>query len=250
MIHGLFPLSLVFNLFVSAAASAVSDTAVINIQDDIEITRIAENTYIHTTYSVLPEYGKVPANGLVYIQDRKAYIINTPWTDNQADVLVRWIEDNMAVTVKGIIVTHWHNDCMGGLKRMHALGIRSYSLEKTREIARNKGLPVPDIGFADSLTLPLSDRSIVCWYAGSGHTIDNIVVWLPEEKVLFAGCLVKSLESKTLGNLADADMEAWPSTLQHLLGKFTNCHIVVPGHGAYGGVELIHHTIQLLEQQK
>ena len=120
----------------------------------------------------------------------------------------------------------------------------------TQEIAEAKDLPVPDIGFQDSLALVLGDKKVYCYYLGAGHTTDNIVVWMPADNILFAGCMVKTLAARGLGYTGDADLEQWPFTLKKLLNKFPARAFVVPGHGPSGDMALVRHTIELLEKSK
>jgi metallo-beta-lactamase class B len=82
-------------------------------------------------------------------------------------------------------------------------------------------------------------------YFGAGHTADNVVAWLPSQKILFGGCLIKSLDSQSLGNTADGDLQAYPTTLQKVLAAYNHATIVVPGHGDWGGPDLIEHTLKL-----
>ena len=58
--------------------------------------------------------------------------------------------------------------------------------------------------------------------------------------------MVKSMNSSGLGNLSDANTQQWPLTLQKVKNKFPEAEIVIPGHGAFGGTELIDHTLNLL----
>ena len=219
----------------------------IKITKDVELVKISATTFNHISYHDLPNFQHVPANGLIYIDQGKAFIIDTPWTDEETATLLNWLKDSLNVTVAGAIVTHWHIDCMGGLREIQKAGINSYASNLTREIARSKNLPVPDVGFQDSLKLYLNDKEIVCRYLGAGHTIDNIVVWLPAEKTLFGGCMVKTLGANSLGNTEDADLSEWPKTLKQVLAEFSNSEIVIPGHGNFGNLDLIHHTIKLCE---
>ncbi len=137
---------------------------------------------------------------------------------------------------------------MGGLAYLNKKKVKSYANQKTIDIAKEKGLPVPKKGFKDSLSLKLNDIEIDCYYFGGGHTTDNIVVWIPSEKILFAGCMVKEMSSKTLGNLADADVNEWPSTIDKVIDKFPSAKIVIPGHGKFGGKELLIHMQELFNQ--
>jgi metallo-beta-lactamase class B len=120
----------------------------------------------------------------------------------------------------------------------------------TIAIAKSKTLPLPEKGFTDSLVLHLGGKAIVCSYFGSAHTADNIVTWIPSEKILFAGCMVKDLKAESLGNIADADLSEWPITMQKVIAAYPSAVIVVPGHGAIGGKELLQHTEELLLKRK
>ena len=82
-------------------------------------------------------------------------------------------------------------------------------------------------------------------FPGGGHTVDNIVAWIPAKKILFAGCLVKALNAKNIGNTEDADLVAYPITLKKVKEKYPDAKIVVPGHGRPGELDLIDHTIRL-----
>ena len=75
--------------------------------------------------------------------------------------------------------------------------------------------------------------------------MDNIVVWIPSELILFAGCMIKSGNSKDLGNTVDGDLIAYPKTIDKLITKFPKAKIVIPGHGQFGGLDLITHTKEL-----
>lgn len=75
-------------------------------------------------------------------------------------------------------------------------------------------------------------------------------MWIPEEKILFGGCMLKALGWKGLGYLGDAVVEEWPKTLKKVLEAFPDARIVIPGHGDRGDLGLIHHTLRLLEDQK
>ena len=235
-------------LFIVTSANARSETVdTIKISDDLVLLKISDNTYIHISYLISERMGRIPCNGLIYITEDNAYIMDTPISDEVTLELITWLKDEMKVTVAGVIVNHWHVDCMGGLNQVHNSGIKSYAHELTCEIAASKNLPVPEHSFKDSLLIKSDEKEIICKYFGGGHTKDNIVVWIPEEKILFGGCMVKSISSVSLGNTRDADVESWPVTIERVLNRFGNARIVVPGHGSHGGTELLANTLRLLK---
>lgn len=218
----------------------------IKVSSDIELIKLSEHAYVHVSYAEIPPYGRVASNGLVFINGGETFLFDTPVTDSQTKDLVTWLKDVMKLNFVGFVPNHWHSDCMGGLGYLQSLKIKSYANQKTIEITRSKHLPVPTYGFKDSLQLKLGNKLIKCYYFGAAHTMDNIVVWIPSEKILFPGCMIKSMDAKDLGNISDGDLLAYPGTIDKLINKFPSAKIVIPGHGAIGGFELIRHTKELL----
>jgi metallo-beta-lactamase class B len=220
----------------------------IKISDDIELIKLSENAYVHVSYSDLPKYGRFSSNGLVFINGGEAFLFDTPITDSLTKILVTWLNDSMKLKIVGFVPNHWHNDCMGGLGYLKSQGIESYANQMTIDIAKSKNLPVPDHGFKDSLDLMLGDKMIKCYYFGAAHSLDNVVVWIPSEQILFAGCMIKSINSKDLGNMVDGDLSSYHNTINKLMNKFQTVKFVIPGHGPFGGFGLIKHTGELLKK--
>jgi metallo-beta-lactamase class B len=216
------------------------------LSEGLEVRQIAPHAYLHVSASEIPPFGLVFSNGLLYVVDGEALLFDTPTSDSATAELVRWVTGTLHARIVGFVPNHWHNDCMGGLAYLHRSGIPSSANELTRRIASSRGLPVPLQGFTDSLALRCGNETVSCQYFGAGHTPDNIVVWLPREKILFAGCMAKEIAARSLGNTADADLAAWPGTLRRVLAAFPGARIVVPGHGRPGGIDVLQHTLELL----
>jgi len=219
----------------------------ITINNDLEIVQLTPNVYQHISYAEFAGFGRVECNGMIVTADGKAFLFDTPPTEELTRRLVEWITQTLKLKVVGFIPNHWHSDCIGGLAYLQTIGVESYANQRTIDIAKAKNLPVPAHGFKDSLNLRLGNIEIDCYYLGAGHSMDNIVVWIPSEKVLFPGCLVKEVNAKGLGNTADGDLKAYPQTIEKVLRKFPDAKIVIPGHGVVGGIELIGHTKELLK---
>ena len=238
----IFAVVLLFN----SAAFAQNNEKKITINSDLEIVQLTPNIYVHISYVEFTGFGRVPCNGMILTDGNKAFMFDTPATELLTQQLVEWITQTLKLKIEGFIPNHWHSDCMGGLAYLQRIGIESYANQMTIDIAKTKNLPVPAHGFKDSLTLNLGNHEIDCYYPGAAHSMDNIVVWIPSEKVLFAGCLVKELNATGLGNTVDGDLKEYPHTVEKILQKFPDAKIVIPGHGAFGGIELIRHTKELL----
>ena len=236
--------SLLFVIIMLACQAARSQDTIF-ISEDLKLIRISENALIHVSSAVLPGYGRVSANGLVYTDRHKAYLFDTPWNTAQTELLVDFLEKKMGLKIKGFVPNHWHEDCMGGLGYLKSRKIKSYAASLTCDIAREKGLPVPDQGFIDSLILNPGKKEILCYFPGAAHSMDNIVIWIASENILFPGCICKSIDSPNLGNTADGDTASYARTVERIIRRFPEARTVIPGHGSCGGPELLMHTRHL-----
>jgi metallo-beta-lactamase class B len=223
-----------------------------NLSDDIVVKKLADGVWLHTTYYDLPELKlkHYPANGLIVIDGPEAMMINLPWTDEQTAIIFDWVKREHNATVEYVIPTHSHIDCSGGLAEAHRRKAISFSLDKTAEILELTGKTIPQNRFSETLSLICGSIRVEFIFAGAGHTADNIIAWIPQKKILFGGCLVKSGDAKTLGNIEDARLTEWPETLIKIKEKYSSAVIIIPGHGSAGSIELLEHTLKLLEEVK
>ena len=152
--------------------------------------------------------------------------------------------------IEKVIVGHSHNHCLGRLGFIQGLEIESISCELTRNICKAENLPVPATTFEKELILNFHGEKVICRHFGGGHTLDNIVVYFPKDKVLFGGCLIKSLNSRGLGYTGEADIENWDKTIEKIIKEFSKIDYVIPGHGKYGDSKLLSNTIKLVKMYK
>lgn len=113
-----------------------------------------------------------------------------------------------------------------------------------RDAGSIPGLTYPDVVFADTLVLELGGREVQVRWLGGGHTQGDSVVWLPEERVLFAGDLVEARAAPYMG---DALVEEWQSGTLDLV-EALGAETVVPGRGpALRGSEVGHGIVETRE---
>jgi len=210
------------------------------------ITQVSENTFIHTTYHQTDDFGNVPCNGLVVRGGMEVIVFDTPTKDSTSEELISWITEELQCMIKAIVPTHFHHDCLGGLNAFHQHGIPSYAYTRTIELATATGAAVPQYPFTDQLVLQAGTETLITSFHGAGHTQDNVVGYFAKEKVLFGGCLVKEMKAGK-GYLGDADTTAWSATVERVKKAYPEARIVVPGHGAHGGPELLDYTAQLFQ---
>jgi len=213
---------------------------------DLSVEEVALGVWLHTSWDEVEGFGRVPANGLVVVGNGEAALIDTPWNNALTGELFDWVVKNLGCPITTVVATHSHGDNLGGLNEAHSRGAASWALDRTLELARSAGRPVPQHGFSDRKVLSVGGRTLELRYLGGGHTVDNIVVWIGDQKVLFGGCLVKAAGAKTLGYTKEADLAAWPQTVTALRSAYPDARLIVPGHGSPGGYELLDRTLELL----
>jgi glyoxylase-like metal-dependent hydrolase (beta-lactamase superfamily II) len=104
-------------------------------------------------------------------------------------------------------------------------------LARQKRISRDKSLgtkiKIPDETFKDKKTIDLGNRKVELLYFGHAHEHSDIVLWLPKEKIVFAGDL--AFNQRMAPILEKTDTLSWLEAWE----KFAklDAKIVVPGHG-------------------
>jgi len=217
------------------------------VDDDIQLIHLQDSVFIHVSWDSLEGTGRYSSNGMIIIKNGKAVMIDTPMDNEKTERLNHFIKQSLHADVTLLIIGHFHVDCLGGLEYIQREGIESLANTRTVDKCRETGLPLPSSLFQDSLLIDFQGLSLECRFWGAGHSFDNITVWIQDKSILFGGCLVKSTDSKNLGNLSDAVVEDWDDTIRRIIQKHPIIKTVIPGHGSYGGTELLTHTISLVE---
>ncbi|NWF88479.1 MAG: MBL fold metallo-hydrolase [Ignavibacteriaceae bacterium] len=90
-------------------------------------------------------------------------------------------------------------------------------------------ITLPNKLLKDTLLIHGTERNILLFTKGKGHTESDIVLWLPIEKILFAGDLLFVDCHPWLG---DGFMNEWMNYLKDL--RKLGAAFIVPGHGVIG----------------
>lgn len=235
---------------VSKAKTIPLPTKTVEITPDVTLIPLGEGLYKHVTLYDFPGFGTFPSNGLLFIKNGKAFLVDTPPNNKLTEILYSYLKDSLDVTITKAVVCHSHDDCLGGLSFLQTKNVSSVALDKTKDICIKRSLPIPSETFSDSLSFQFEGEQIHCGYFGGGHTVDNITVYFLGLKVLFGGCLIKAANSSSLGNTKEADIRHWDVTIKNLQKRYVDVAVVVPGHGEHGGKELLDHSISLVEKYK
>lgn len=215
-----------------------------------------------------------PANAmLVEMDDSTLVLVDTPYTPEATKDLLDWAESQFGEREIIAINTGFHYDNLGGNAYLLERGIPVYGSDLTARLLGERGdamraltlswlkspqdqryyeahrdLPyaAPDHLFVleDGLRLEFGAESLEVYFPGPTHSPDNVVVYFPGRKILFAGCMVFGTDK--VGNTSDAELAAWPESIRRLY-QF-DFDKVVPGHGDRLDKELLEHTLNLLAE--
>lgn len=214
----------------------------------IRIEPISEHVWLHESSHEVEGYGRVSANGIIVVGSKGAAVVDSSWTPEQTRWLLDRVREATGRPALALIATHSHNDRAGGIGVAAAAGVPSFALDKTNAILRRDNKPAAANTFTTSRSFDLGGVTLEAFYPGAGHTVDNIVVYVGADRLVFGGCLIRSARSKRLGYTKEADIGAWPKTMARVIARYPKVGIVVPGHGPRGGAELLTHTVELAKR--
>ncbi|HET9256702.1 MAG TPA: MBL fold metallo-hydrolase [Pseudonocardiaceae bacterium] len=172
----------------------------------------------------------------------RTVLIDTCATEQRTRRLLAEVGRVTATAVSTVVNTHHHGDHTNGnyltgaatiighritRELMIAAGIQRY--EQAFEGITWGGLRLrpPDVTFEDALTLYAGQTRVELRWAGhAAHTTSDVLVWLPEQSILFAGDLVVNGTTPfaLMGSLA-----GWRVALQRI--REIKARTIIPGHG-------------------
>jgi len=193
-----------------------------------------------------PENEGYMVNSVLIVGDNGAVVVDTGFTHAIGEHLRAVIEGITDKPVTHVINTHHHGD--------HHLGNTAFpeaeiiSSDKGREliigteaewISLVEGLT--QMRFPDTRVVPatrtipgerrtevtLAGVDLVLWVPLGSHTPGDLMVVLPEDRVLITGDI---LVHGMMPNFRDAHVESWVQTLEEI-GE-AEVDVIVPGHGA------------------
>ena len=220
--------------------SAVSDPAASG------LVEVADGVHAY----LQPDGGWCLNNAGLIVAGDHSVLVDTAATEARAQAL-RHAVVRVARGLPGTVVnTHSHGDhTFGNFVFPEALVLGH---ERTRQEAEEAGLHLtglwPDVGwgelelvlphltFTGPLTLRAGGKLVELHSFGPAHSGCDTVVWLPDERVLFAGDLVMSGVTPFVLTGSVAGLRAALARLREF-----DAAIIVPGHGPVGGPELLDH---------
>jgi glyoxylase-like metal-dependent hydrolase (beta-lactamase superfamily II) len=210
-------------------------------------TRLADGIY-----AVMGDTGRGsegrPNAGLIVTREG-VVVIDALASPREGEALLRTIRGVTRQPVRWLVLTHHHPDHTFGAIAFRRAGARIIAHPDTRTLASEGGpdaliadwvrvmgldamrgfefAEVPDRPVTGTDTLQLGGRTIIITHPGAAHTAGDLMVWLPRERVLFAGDL---LIEDGVTMVVDGSARALERALDGIDSLAPR--IAVPGHGA------------------
>jgi glyoxylase-like metal-dependent hydrolase (beta-lactamase superfamily II) len=192
-----------------------------------------------------------PNAGFVVTPDG-VVVIDALASPAQGERLLATVRAASPQPIRWLVLTHHHPDHHFGAIVFHRAGARVIAHPDRRTLASEGGedaliadwvrvvgldamrgfefADVPDRPVTGTDTLRLGGRMLVIAHPGAAHSAGDLTVWLPEERVLFAGDL---LVEDGVTMVVDGDSRILLKALAAM--ESLRPAVVVPGHGAIPG---------------
>jgi metallo-beta-lactamase class B len=213
------------------------------------ISHLTGDFYVFTTFN---EYkgNRIPANGMYVLTDQGVIMVDSPWDTTQFQPLLDSIRLRHNKNVVMCIATHFHEDRTGGLEYYKQHSIKTFTTRQTDELSRKRGMKRAEYLIDKDTVFTIGQYSFQTYYPGQGHAPDNIVIWFEKEKILYGGCLIKSVVDDNLGNLGDANVKEYATTISNVLEKCKNPKYIIPGHNDWTNTKSFEHTLKMAKELK
>ncbi|MEE4012489.1 MBL fold metallo-hydrolase [Roseibium sp. FZY0029] len=187
------------------------------------------------------------SNTGVVIGEKGVLIVDAQATPALAEKVLQKVRELTDKPVKQVVLTHFHADnTLGALafeageiissdltKRMMEIrGVEEIRLARQRDAALfadlpgNTGVSMPSMTIASSMTIDLGGLDVRLMHLGRAHTMGDLVVWVPQSGVIFAGDLVQKAAVPYCG---DAHFADWPRALDRITAFRPTA--LMPGRG-------------------
>jgi glyoxylase-like metal-dependent hydrolase (beta-lactamase superfamily II) len=195
--------------------------------------------------SLLTLYMGGGGNSVILNSDSAVLVIDTKM-GKQADKLFDLV-NNMADGKKIYVVnTHSDNDHTGGNSKYKGSTIITGKVDTDYWISLNGNENMPTVWLADTMDIRLGDETVTLISVGQAHTWCDIVVYFHNRMILVTGDIIFN---KINPALQDKKGTNGPKSIEVLkrLNQIADIELVVPGHGATGGRELITQMLAYFE---
>jgi cyclase len=211
------------------------------------LKKIADSVYAYTDVKGASAQNSFGANAGIIIGQDCIVAVDALISAREAQRFIKDIKKISRKPIKFLINTHYHLDHTLGncefakrgaviiaqendQKNMQKAGAGMLQYAKqsglTAKDLQGTKLAYPTLTFKERVTLNLGNKKIEIIYLGPAHTTGSVVVYVPQEKVLFTGDLLFTDYHPFLG---EANIAGWVKALDALMAM--DVAKIIPGHG-------------------
>ncbi len=234
-------------LMLVAAVAVLAGAAMVKPIPAVKVEKVNDRIYALLGPTELPNatnHGYM-VNSTLILGDKAAILIDTGMSDEVGAHIRKAAEKLTKLPITHIINTHHHGDhTLGNVVFQGAEIISSESCKKLvedtgadwiaiaesaigRKLPNTKAIPASRTYASQSRTpVEINGVKMEFWVPEAAHTKGDMLVWLPDDKVLIAGDV---LVNTTTPNFRDAEVKKWVQTLADL--QQFPARTVIPGHG-------------------
>ncbi len=220
-----------------------------NSDGSLKISHLNGDFYIFTSYNYY-KGNRISANGMYLLTSNGVIMFDSPWDTTQFQPLLDSIKVRHNKSVIMCIATHFHEDRTGGLEYYKQQGIKTYTTKQTDELSKKRSMKRAEFLIDKDTVFKIEQYSFQTFFPGQGHAPDNIVIWFEKERILYAGCLIKSVEDSNLGNLADANIKEYATTIKNVQEKCKRPKYIITGHDDWTSTKSLKHTLKMAKKLK
>ncbi len=225
--RSLFP-ALLFLLPIAAAAQVSKVTSV---------EKVADGTWMART--------SLGSNVSWFVVGEEVIAVDAGSDAETGKAVLEKIQETAHKPVRYLIVTHAHGDHGGGAGAFAAAGAEVICHENAAPallpiVAPSSRTKSGLLAFSERLALVGGTRRVVAYFLGPAHTAGDILVFLPDDKVLFPGDLALATAGPYMQS-PDVDPAGWEKVLARL--SQLDVEKIVPGHGGVGTRKAIAETL-------
>jgi cyclase len=189
---------------------------------ELEINPVRDNIYMIRSAA--------SGNITALISDRGVLLVDSKF-EHEYDRYMQLLRGVTDQPIRFVINTHMHGDHTGGNARLEGLDADIVASENARRrMAEAQSMGLPNITFDDHLRLYFGDQPLDLYWLGPGHTDGDIVIHLPEERLILTGDLFAGWEPsiRLIDYNGGGSLRDWSATLERVLEL--DFDAVIPGH--------------------
>ncbi|MFH1215181.1 MAG: MBL fold metallo-hydrolase [Pseudomonadota bacterium] len=215
------------------------------------LVQITDHVYAYLDVKEPSPANSFGANAGIIIGEKGIVVIDTLISAREAQRFIQDIRKISDKPIKYVVNTHYHLDHSFGNAEFAKLGavivcqtkcgneMRQKAADSLAN-AKNYGLTAedmagtkiayPDMTFTERARLELGDIDVDLIHVAPSHSSGSILVYIPSEKVVFAGDILFTDFHPYMG---DGDLTGWQQALDFL--ATLDADRIIPGHGPLSG---------------